>query len=279
VNARAQSLRPRKSLGQNFLRDENIARNIVAALGADADDIVLEIGPGQGALTRYLASLVRHLIVVEVDRRMIVRLEEQYRAAGVEILHEDILSIDVGGLARRYGRPLRVVGNIPYNITTPIVFHVLDHRASVADVLMLMQREVARRIIARPNTKEYGILSVFCQLYADAEILFDVSPHAFVPKPGVVSSLVRLAILKQPRFPVDNEVFFRGMVRAVFGKRRKMLRNSLKYFLDTERATFPGPGSAGSAFVDLDERPEQLSVEELVRLSNILCTCAPGAAT
>jgi len=272
VTARVPSLHPKKSLGQNFLRDENIARKIVAAIDPGSDEVLLEIGPGEGALTKYLAPLVRRLIVVDIDRRMIIRLHEAYPAGEVEILHEDILSVDLEGISRSSGCPLRIVGNIPYNITTPILFHVLDHRAHVADVIFMMQKEVARRIVARPNTKDYGILSVFCQLYADADMLFDVSPNAFFPKPKVSSSVVRLNILQQARYAVENEPFFRSMVRSVFGKRRKMLRNSLRYFVEGEGGELP-------AGFDLEERPEQLSLEELVKLGNAMFSGASRVGT
>jgi 16S rRNA (adenine1518-N6/adenine1519-N6)-dimethyltransferase len=261
------SLHPRKALGQNFLRDMNIARKIVDAITPAADETVLEIGPGEGVLTALLAPRVKRLIAVELDKRAIPNLQVLLAGSPAEVIQGDILDMDLASLAGATG-PLRVVGNIPYNITTPILFHILDHRNYVLDATLLMQREVARRLAAPHGNKEYGILSVFCQLYADVNVLFDVSPNVFYPKPEVTSSLVRLRILGTTRYAVSDESFFRSMVRAVFGKRRKTLRASLRYFL-------PGLQPVGLP-IDLQRRPEDLSIEELVLLSNALTTATEG---
>jgi 16S rRNA (adenine1518-N6/adenine1519-N6)-dimethyltransferase len=261
----AKSIRPKQSLGQNFLRDENISRKIVSSLNIRANDLVVEIGPGEAALTKYLAPQVHKLIVIDVDARVINRMHELFPKDEVEILHQDFLATDFENIrARRKADKLRVIGNIPYNITSPILFHILDNRIHVSDATLMMQKEVARRLVAKPNTKDYGILAVFCQLFADVELLFDVSPSCFFPQPKVTSSVVRLRILPSPRFQLNDEMFFRKMVRAIFGKRRKTLRNSLGYFLDAMSTTL--------AEFDLMKRPEQLSIEELVELANSLKT-------
>ena len=161
------------------------------------------------------------------------------------------------------GSTIRIVGNIPYNITSPILFQILDQRESVRDATLMMQREVARRLTARPRTKEYGILTVSFGIWTEMELLFDVAPGAFRPPPEVFSTVVRLRTLAAPRVPVKDEAFFRGMVRAVFGQRRKMLRNTLQTFV----------GKAGLALPEefaLKARPEELSPEELVDLANRL---------
>ncbi len=260
-------LHPKKSLGQNFLRDENIARKIVAAIEPAPGDVIVEVGPGAGALTRVLAPRVERLIAVEIDARAVKLLRELFSGTTVEVRHENFLDTDLECLAENLlktaGGRMRIVGNIPYNITSPILFHALDHRARVKDITIMMQKEVARRLVASPRTKEYGILSVFTQLFADVRLLFDVSPNAFFPKPKVTSSVVRLGVLETPRFPLRDEQFFRAMVRAIFGKRRKTLRNTLRYFLG--EAPFELPGT-----IDLGRRPEEFSVEELVELGNIL---------
>jgi 16S rRNA (adenine1518-N6/adenine1519-N6)-dimethyltransferase len=262
-------LRLKRSLGQHFLWDENIARKIAGVIAPQPDDVLLEIGPGQGALTRYLAGQVRHLIAVELDDRVVGGLRERFGAAGVEVVHGDILATDLEALAARFGRRLRVAGNIPYNITSPILFHVLDHRAVVSDLTIMMQREVARRLVAEPGGKEYGIPAVFSRLFADIELLFDVSPQSFVPVPAVTSSVIRMTMLPHPRFATADEGFFRAMVRAVFGHRRKTLRNTLKTFLGT-------PGIPAGLPVDAGRRPEELTVGELVELSNVLYTKTHG---
>jgi 16S rRNA (adenine1518-N6/adenine1519-N6)-dimethyltransferase len=262
----SNSLRPKKSLGQNFLRDENISRKIVSAINPQLSEVVLEIGPGEGALTKYLAPLVRKLIVVDIDGRVIARLQDAYPSGEVEARHEDFLKTDLDEIARQCNQPIRIVGNIPYNITSPILFHVLDNRSNVIDMTVMLQREVAGRIIAVSGTKTYGILSVFCQFYADVKKLFDVAPGAFYPRPNVSSSVVRFTMLAKPRYAADDEQFFRTMVRTIFGKRRKTLRNSLKYFVEEKGMKLPLElGSAKG-----QRRPEVLSISELVELSNIL---------
>jgi 16S rRNA (adenine1518-N6/adenine1519-N6)-dimethyltransferase len=259
-------LRPRRFLGQNFLRDANVGRKIVDAIAPAVGDTVLEIGPGEGALTRDLAARAGRLIIVDIDERVIRSMGEVFTDGSVTILHQDVLTLDLSDLAARYG-PIRVVGNIPYNITSPILFHTLDHRAAVRDVTLLMQREVARRLVAGPGTKDYGILSIMCQFFADVSVLFDVSPNVFHPRPEVTSSLVRLRILPASRFPVTDEVFFRTMVRGVFGKRRKTLRNSLRYVL---------PDVPPLPEVDLQRRPEDLTIAELAHLANLLVAARAG---
>jgi len=258
-------LRPRKSLGQNFLRDDRISRRIVLAIDPRPADVVLEIGPGEGALTKHLAASGARLVLVELDERAVGRMRELYGGSGVQVLHQDILTVDLDALAASMGTErLRVVGNIPYYITSPILFHVLDNRHRVRDLTMMVQKEVARRLAAVPRTKEYGILSVFCQLFADVEILFDVQPGSFHPRPDVTSSVVRLVMLDRPRYALRDEQFFREMVRSVYGKRRKTLRNALRYFLDAD------PAAAVPDASILQRRPEDLTIEETVGLSNLL---------
>lgn len=254
-------LRPRKSLGQNFLRDENICRKIIAGISPQAGDVVVEIGPGEGALTKYLVESVHTLVAVDVDRRVVDLVLERFPRTVV--LHKDFLEVSIKELSLLYRVPLRIAGNIPYNITSPILFHVLDNREYVSDLTIMIQKEVAKRMVAEPGTKDYGILSVFCQIFADVEVLFDVSPNAFYPKPAVTSSVVQLRLLPGPRFLLDDEQFFRSMVRSVFGKRRKTLRNSLSYFVEE-------PDILSASDVDLTQRPEDLTIEQLAAMSNNL---------
>ncbi len=258
-------VRAKRSLGQHFLRDENVARNIAAAVDPRPGDLILEIGPGEGALTRYLAGSDHRVLAVELDHRVVQGLRDRCAGEGVEVLEGDILRTDLTAIAARHGRKLRIAGNIPYNITSPILFHILDHRAAVADMVLMIQREVARRLAAGPGVKEYGIPSVFCRLYGDLELLFDVPPHCFVPVPAVTSSVIRMTMLAGPRFGTVDEEFFRSMVRALFSQRRKTLRNTLRAFLHV--AELP-PGLP----VDPRRRAEELPVEELVALANFLCT-------
>ncbi|MBM2840005.1 MAG: Ribosomal small subunit methyltransferase [Bacteroidetes bacterium] len=260
-----ERVRPRKSLGQNFLRDENICRKIVAAVDAKPSDIVFEIGPGEGALTKYLATTVKRLIVVDLDERVVARM--RFMFPDIEVVNGDVLDVDLSGIARARRENIRIVGNIPYNITSPILFHLLDHRAAVTDAMLMVQKEVAQRLVGQPRTKEYGILSVMFQLFTDVEVLFDVSRNAFYPKPDVTSSVIHLTMLNKPRYQLADEQVFRSMVRSLFGKRRKMLRSSLKYFCEEYGYSLPED-------LDLTRRPEELPVEELVELSNRLVEAA-----
>jgi 16S rRNA (adenine1518-N6/adenine1519-N6)-dimethyltransferase len=270
TTARTARLRPRKSLGQNFLRDDNTARKIAAAIDPQVEDSILEIGPGEGALTRHLAGRCRSLAVVDVDARAVSAMNAMFPDGSVEVILGDILTIDLSAFAGAHPGRFRVVGNIPYNITTPILFHVIDNRRPVHDLTITVQREVGRRMLAGPGTGEYGILSVFCAYYAEVRSLFEVSPNVFYPKPDVTSIVMNLTMLARPALAADDDAFFREMVRSIFGKRRKTLRNSLKYFASPRGITVPGLPLLG-------RRPEELSLVELVDLSNTLFRCAPAA--
>jgi 16S rRNA (adenine1518-N6/adenine1519-N6)-dimethyltransferase len=255
-------IRPRKSLGQHFLRDERIARRIVASVNPGAGDLVLEIGPGEGALTKYLAETPARLLLVDIDARVVARMRESY-GARAEVWQQDILEVDPRAVARAHGvQRLRVIGNIPYYITAPILFHFLDHREAVRDLTIMLQREVAQRLVAGPGSKAYGIVSVIAGVLADAELLFDVQPGSFYPRPAVTSSVVRLTMLERPRFVLRDERFFRTVVRTAFGKRRKTLRNSLR--------SLPGIDLGPVDPLTLARRPEELSGEELAGLANLL---------
>lgn len=262
---------PKRSLGQNFLVDDNIARNIVRDLHLVPDDVVVEIGPGQGALTKHLASRSQHLIAMEIDRRVIEDLEKQFSSPCVSILREDFLEARLAELSQTYGRKLRVVGNIPYHLTSPILFKVFEERDAVQDLTVMMQREVARRIVAKPRTKEYGILSLFSQFYGSPRLLFDVSQNCFYPKPKVVSTVVQITM--RDALPADLDAnLFASVVRTAFGKRRKTLRNNLKYLPYDDDVL-------GKLYLtttlSLDRRAEELTVEEFTILTNELQHAIP----
>jgi 16S rRNA (adenine1518-N6/adenine1519-N6)-dimethyltransferase len=262
-------LKPRKSLGQNFLRDDNIAGKIVAAINPQKEDCVLEIGPGEGALTRHLAGRCRTLTVVDVDERVVTAMKTMFSDGSVEVILGDFLATDLQAFALTHPGRFRVVGNIPYYITTPILFHVLDNRRPVFDLTITVQKEVGRRMLAGPGSGDYGILSVFCSYYAEVQSLFEIPPDAFFPKPGVMSIVMQLRMRARPVRPAHDEDFFREMVRATFGKRRKTLRNSLRYFTAPRGITLP-------ELPLLSRRPEELSPHEFVELSNTLLQRAPA---
>lgn len=257
----AAGIRPKQSLGQNFLTDENVSRKIVRAFRPAAGDIVLEIGAGLGSLTGKLAGTVGHLTVVEIDGRVIAGLRSRFESAGVTVLHEDFLNVDLADLSRRHSSRLRLIGNIPYHLTSPILFKVFDERTAVRDLTIMVQREVARRIAARPGSRTYGILSVFAHFFGEPEVLFDVSPNCFSPRPNVISSVVRISMDETPRFGVD-EATFRLVVRTVFGKRRKTLKNCLKYLPYDETVL----EKIGRIEFPTDKRPEQLDLEQFTDL-------------
>lgn len=249
---------PRKSLGQHFLRDENIIRKIVESLQLAPGNAVLEIGPGQGALTKLLVQMSIRLTAVEVDGRAVAMLRELF-AERVTILHQNVLDVNLAERSAAAGAPLHIVGNIPYHLTSEILFWIIGQRVSVARATLMVQLEVAHRLAAKPRTKEYGILSVLTQFYTDQRLLFKVSRNCFHPKPDVDSAVVQLTM--RPSLPEVDERSFRSVVRSTFGHRRKTLRNGLK-----------GMGLRDALLdrmeMDLTRRPEQLGVEDFVALTN-----------
>lgn len=256
---------PKKSLGQNFLQDANVAQKIVRSFNPQHDDCVVEIGPGKGALTSLLLERVPHITVIELDNELAPQLQTQF-GERITVIHRDVLELPISSLAQ-HGKKVRLIGNIPYNITSPLLFHVIDSRDAVLDFVVMMQTEVAQRLTARPRTKEYGILSVFLQYYCTPKILFAVSRHSFFPVPSVSSAVVHLDFTTPFKPQAIDDRVFRKIVRATFGMRRKTLRNGLKYL-----------GVPTSEFerlsVNLDQRPEELSVADFVTLADELMPCA-----
>lgn len=253
-------LKPKQSLGQNFLRDNNILRKIDAAFDARADDAVLEIGPGEGALTRLLAERTHILTCVEIDQRAVPLLRATLPPY-VEIEHADVLEYDIAVLARRRRARLRVVGNIPYNISSQILFALFDAHESVNDVMLMLQREVAERLTAVPRTKEYGILSVMTQIYAFPRLLFRVPPTCFYPVPKVESAVAHLQFKRE--LPAQDLAFASKLIHTAFGKRRKMLRSCLRAAGITQ-AHFNEANLTGT------ERAEELSPEQFLAFAALL---------
>jgi len=259
-------IRPKKSLGQNFLVDGNVLRNIADALALGPGDTVLEIGPGTGLLTELLQPRVGQLLAVEIDRQLAAMLRVKFfSAANFRLVEGDILKMTPMALAEE--RPLRVVGNIPYYITSQIIFHFFDHRRNLIDMALLMQREVAERIVARVGDPDYGILSVFSRTFADAEILLQVPRTVFKPRPKIDSALVRWRFTDRHTRGLNDEALFRRLVRTAFGQRRKMLRKSLRDRFDLERL----------ALFDLTRRPEELEVGDWIAMANALAAPPAGA--
>ena len=250
--------RPKKSLGQNYLTDENISRNIVDAFNISPGDHILEIGPGKGALTKYILEKTNNVTVVEFDRNNCAILKEKFPE--LNIINRDFLKLDLGELIGT-GEKIRIIGNIPYNITSPIIFKLVDDRAFIKDAQLMIQEEVARRITSPPNSKEYGIPSVIVNLFCSTKLLFKVSNQCFYPKPKVDSRIIYFDFSVSIEDKVKDVEFFRKLVKASFGTRRKTLRNCLKNIeVDVSKTD-----------IDLGRRAESLSLEEFITLSNQLC--------
>ena len=229
-------LAPKQSLGQNFLRDPNTIRRIAEAVQAapGPDAPVVEIGPGTGAVTEALLARYPGLVALEIDQRAIELLREAHPA--LDVRHVDVLEADWAALAAERGGRLHVVGNLPYYITSPILFGLADARAHVAEATVMMQREVAERLVAVPRTKAYGILSVVFQRFSDVQLLFKVPPTVFYPRPAVESAVVRLTFRAAAPPPSKAEDYLRGVIRTAFNQRRKMLRGALASY-----GTVPAP--------------------------------------
>lgn len=271
ASSAALSVRPRakRSLGQNFLVDENLQRKIVAALDAPASAEVLEIGPGRGALTRHLAGVVRRLVLVELDDHLAAELSERYAdREDVRVVHADVLDVDLASLCEDPGE-LIVVGNIPYNITTPIVFKLLG-RPRPAQIVLMVQDDVADRIVGPVGTKAYGALSVGVRTVAEVERLFRVGRGAFRPVPGVDSAVIRIRPLRPEPLDGAEEERLRSLVRAAFQWRRKQLRKILRDHPDLGYVPEVAETAAREAGVDLGSRPEQIAPERFVALAAAL---------
>ena len=251
--------RPRKRFGQHFLSDPAIIDAIIRAIHPTGDDVIVEIGPGQGAITDALARLAGHLHAVELDRDLVARLRHKYADHPNVTVHEaDALQFDFASLGDR----IRVVGNLPYNISTPLLFHLLKFRERILDMHFMLQKEVVDRMAAKPGSKAYGRLGIMLGCHLHIESLFDVPPEAFDPPPRVTSAVVRLDPLSPGTFDIKDVAGLSTLVSTAFMQRRKTLRNSLKKSVEV----------TDFAAVDIDPglRPEQVSIDDYVRLSNHL---------
>jgi 16S rRNA (adenine1518-N6/adenine1519-N6)-dimethyltransferase len=247
---------PRKRFAQNFLTDEVAIAAIVAAIAPQLRDRVVEIGPGLGALTRPLAARLDHLQVIEIDRDIVAHLRATFPADRVTVHEGDALRFDFSALGPR----LRVVGNLPFNISTPLLFHLAQHAAAILDIHVMLQKEVVERMVAAPSTSEYGRLSVMLQYRFEMEQLLDVPPAAFRPAPKVESAVLRMTPFARLPHPVRNETAFGKIVAAAFSQRRKTLRNALQAHF--RAADFEKLG------VDAGLRAQDLRVADFVRLAD-----------
>lgn len=260
-------------MGQHFLTDPNATALIITRARFEPDDIVLEIGAGLGALTLPLSAQVKHVLAVEPDRKIANILGNELIAAGVSnvtIIERDILQLDIEGLAGRSGASLKVVGNLPYHISSQVLIRLIRFRKVIDAAFLMFQKEVAERLASKPGSKSYGRLSVLIQYCAEIYPLVSVAASAFFPKPKVDSQVVGIKFRHPVSFLANNESFLVQIVRAAFGKRRKTLRNALlggNMGFDDERIS----AALELAGIDYRRRAETLSVKEFVMLSNLLC--------
>jgi len=253
--------RARKRFGQHFLTDPGVVDAILRAVHATNDDVVVEIGPGQGAITAALAASAGHLHAVELDRNLASRLRRQYDDVENVTIHEaDALAFDFSSLGDR----LRIVGNLPYNISTPLLFHLLKVRDRIIDMHFMLQKEVVDRMAAAPGSKAYGRLGIMLGCHLNIESLFDVDRSAFDPPPQVTSAVVRLDPLPPGAFSIEDDVLLSKIVTSAFMKRRKTIRNSLKDIVEVSDLDAVG--------IDAGLRPEQISISKYVQLSNHLAS-------
>jgi 16S rRNA (adenine1518-N6/adenine1519-N6)-dimethyltransferase len=255
-------MRPRKRFGQHFLHDPSVIDRIVSAVSPRSGDHVVEIGPGRGALTRaLLESGGNTLDAIEIDRDLVPRLRAEFAAEPRFTVHEaDALDFDFAALARQRGGRLRIVGNLPYNISTPLLFHLLESSAAIDDMHVMLQREVVARIAASPGNGDYGRLTIMLAPWVIAESLFEVGPGAFRPPPKVWSAVVRLSVRREPAFAVSPH--FAAVVASAFSHRRKTIRNALRGVVSADQIE--------ACNVDPGARPETLPPEAFNRLAQTL---------
>ncbi len=252
--------RPRKRFGQNFLHDQGVLHRIDQAIRPKPADQIVEIGPGLGALSQYLIAGAGEINAVELDRDLIEPLSERF-GEQITLHNSDALKFDFCSLAPE-GEKLRIIGNLPYNISTPLLFHLFEQRECIEDMHFMLQQEVVDRIVAAPGSKSYGRLSIMAQYYCQTESLFHVPPGAFNPPPKVHSAIIRL--IPHANHPVEVKDFkqFEAVIRQAFSQRRKTIRNTLKKLITAEELTALG--------IDPTMRPEQLNIEQFAKISNAI---------
>lgn len=266
-------LSAQKKFGQNFLIDDSVLEDIVSAAGITRDDTVLEIGPGIGTLTQYLAEAAGHVIAVEIDDKLLPVLEDTLSDYdNTQVLNSDILEVDIKALSeeKNNGKPFKVVANLPYYITTPIIMKLLEEGNPVESITVMVQKEVADRMQEKEGSKEYGALSIAVQYYADPKVVCVVPPSSFIPQPGVDSAVIKMTRYEQMPVVVEDEKFFFQVVKAAFSQRRKTLVNGLS----NNKELGISKEMAGDALEQIGrtrtERGEKLSLKEFAQLSDIL---------
>lgn len=257
--------KPKKRFGQNFLQDENILNKIVKEINPQPEDHIIEIGPGYGALTQKLILSTQNLIAIEIDNELVNGLTENFPQ--LKLINEDFLEINLSKCIS-YGKKFRVVGNIPYNITSPILFKLIESNKLIKDAVFMVQYEVAKRMTANRGTKDYGILAVILNYFTETKLCFKISPNVFYPKPKVFSALVHIHF-KDRNEPEEEQILFREIVKASFGNRRKILKNSFSNSIFHE-IDFSNSG------IDLSLRAENLSLDDFIKLTKFVTYISAG---
>jgi 16S rRNA (adenine1518-N6/adenine1519-N6)-dimethyltransferase len=255
-----QNVKPLKRFGQNYLYDKNIIRKIVEQINPQPDDTIVEIGPGRGALTELLYGKIKNYFAVEIDKRVIENLCERF--PDLQLIEEDFLKTDLHKIYEDKKSRIRLVGNIPYNLTSPIIFKSIRNSEIITDVVLMVQDEVARRMTAKKGTKDYGILTILLGYFTETRYCFKVSPNAFYPKPNVSSAIIHLKMKNLTITENEREIFIK-IVKAGFGNRRKTLKNSLS------NSIFKSLNFSQSG-IDLSLRAEQLDINDFITLSNFV---------
>ena len=251
---------PLKRFGQNYLQDQNIIKKIISEIDPKENELIIEIGPGQGAITQKLLESKAHLTAIEIDKRVIDELQTRY--TDLHLLQSDFLKLNLNQFIDSSEKKLRVVGNIPYNITSPILFKLFENNTIVSDSVFMVQYEVAKRMTAKMGSKDYGILSVLLEYFGNTKLAFKVSPNVFYPKPNVDSAVVHIYFNDKRDNPEFN-LMFKSIVKSAFGNRRKTLKNSLSNGIFAE-VNFSKCG------IDLSLRAEQLNVDDFIQLTEFV---------
>ncbi|HXF39683.1 MAG TPA: 16S rRNA (adenine(1518)-N(6)/adenine(1519)-N(6))-dimethyltransferase RsmA [Blastocatellia bacterium] len=267
-------IKAKKSLGQNFLTDHRVARQIIDSVSPRAEDVIIEIGPGTGALTAMLVRRTGHVVAIEIDASLVEELRRTVRARNLSIVNTDVLKLDweqtIEDARSRIvdvaSTRVRVVANLPYYISTPIIERLLSPGRGLFDMTLMLQREVADRIVSEPGNRAYGYLSVMVQYYALASKLFDVPPSSFTPSPKVWSAVIKLVVRERPAVEVADEAMFFALVRAAFAQRRKTIRNNLKAAAAALEFGSPVESALEAASIDPRRRAETLSLIEFAEL-------------
>ena len=262
-----------KKFGQNFLIDTHVLERIIQEAGITKDDFVLEIGPGIGTMTQYLCESAREVVAVEIDKNLIPILADTLQDyQNVTVLNEDILKVDINALAQEKngGAPIKVVANLPYYITTPIIMGLFESHVPIESITVMVQKEVADRMQVGPGTKDYGALSLAVQYYAKPEIVANVPPNCFLPRPNVGSAVIRLTCHEKPPVQVDDEKLMFSLIRASFNQRRKTLANGLNNAPDIHFSKEAIQESIAELGVPAGIRGEALTLEQFAALSNII---------